>query len=169
VQFYGKMSFRPSSTGIAFRRSLIDAETSIPLAVDLDGAVPELGFLYEGLDVGGEAAATTSCGAGHVLSTKDGMAILHGESTFQPPDTGFVSFCAAADWSAFSRLMEAAEHLTRESGRTSLQTMTSGSSIMTLDGLTDLGYRAGEVMVRMKAGADPDYDRRPLYYLDNWL
>lgn len=66
-------------------------------------------------------------------------------------------------------MIEAAEHLTRESGKTRLLTRTSGSSLTTLDGLTDLGYRAGEVMVRMKAGADPDYDGRSVYYLDNWL
>ena len=31
------------------------------------------------------------------------------------------------------------------------------------------GYRAGRVMVRMKAGQNPDYDGSPGYYIDNWL
>lgn len=169
VEFYSKMTFRPSWTGINYRRSLAGVSTSMPPDVEIDGVIPDLGFLYEGLDVSGEAAAATGRGAGHVLTTDDGVAILHTESTFQPPDTGFVPFCAAASWDGFSRLMGAAEHLTRGNGGATLLTRTSGSSLNTLDGLTDLGYRAGEVMVRMKAGADPDYDRRPVFYLDNWL
>lgn len=169
VEFYSKMTFRPSWTGINFRRSLAGLSTSMPPDVEIDGVIPDLDLLYEGLDVGGEAAATIGRGAGHVLTTENGVAILHTESTFQPPVTGFVPFCAAANWDAFSRLMGAAEHLTRGNGGTTLLTRTSESSLNILDGLTDLGYRAGEVMVRMKAGADPDYDRRPVFYLDNWL
>lgn len=170
VQFYGKMAFRPSWTGINFRRSLIDAATSMPPDIDIDGIlIPDLDFVYEGLHVSAEVAATMRCGAGHVLTTDGGVAILHVESTFQPPDAGFVPFCAAENWDAFSRLVATAEHLSHENGRTSLLMRTSGSSITTLDGLTDLGYRAGAVMVRMKAGADPEYDRKPVFYVDNWL
>jgi hypothetical protein len=81
--FYKKMGFRPLCTGIGFRARL--GATGMPAGVRIGGPLPDLGFLYPGLDVAGEAAATTRCGAGHVLTTAGGIAIVHLESTLQPP------------------------------------------------------------------------------------
>jgi GNAT superfamily N-acetyltransferase len=166
-RFYKKMGFRPSCTGIGFRAQL--GAASMPAGVCIGGPLPDLGFLYPGLDVSAEAAATTRCGAGHVLTTGDGIAIVHLESTVQPPGAGFVPFLAAATRDSFERLLGAAEHLSRERGKTTLLTRVSSSSWNIIDVLDRRGYQAGGLTMRMKAGDDPDYDHTSSYYLDNWL
>ena len=165
--FYQKMGFRPSCTGIGFRAQL--GATGMPAGVRIGGPLPDLGFLYPGLDVTGEAAATTQCGAGHVLTTGDGIAIVRLESTVQPPEAGFVPFLAAATRDSFERLLGAAEHLSRERGKTALLTRASSSSWNIIDVLGRRGYQAGALTMRMKAGDDPDYDHTGSYYLDNWV
>jgi GNAT superfamily N-acetyltransferase len=165
--FYKKMGFRPSCTGIGFRAQL--GATGMPAGVRVGGPLPDLGFLYPGLDVTAEAAATTRCGAGHVLTTGDGVAIVHLESTVQPPEAGFVSFLAAATRDSFERLLGAAEHLSHERGKTGLLTRASSSSWNIIDVLDKRGYQAEALTARMKAGDDPDYDHTSSYYLDNWL
>jgi GNAT superfamily N-acetyltransferase len=167
VRFYGKFGFRPAWTGVSFTRQL--RGTAMPGNVHIGNGHPDLGFIYPGLDVSAEAAATTSYGAGTVISTEDGLAILHLRPTFQDPGTGFVPFLAAASRESFSKLMDAAEHLTEREGHESLLVRTPGSSTGTIDALTERGYRAGRVMVRMKAGENPDYDKDAAYYIDNWL
>ncbi len=104
-----------------------------------------------------------------MLTTHDGIAIVHLEATFQPPGTGFVPFLAAATRGSFDKLLGAAEQLSRQQGKTAVLVRTSGSSWATIDALGERGYRAGRVMVRMKAGDRLDYDRTNAYYLDNWL
>jgi GNAT superfamily N-acetyltransferase len=165
--FYRKAGFRPSCSSIGFRALL--TRGSMPPGIDTDGQVPDLGFLYPGLDVSGEAAAVKQCGAGLVLTAENGIAILHLESTLQSPGAGFVPFLAAATRTSFGRLLGAAEHLSYEQGKTSLFTRVSSSSWRTMDALTERGYQAHRLMMRMKAGTDPDYDHTSSYYLDSWL
>jgi predicted N-acetyltransferase YhbS len=165
VRFYRKMGFRPSCSGIGYRVQLARA-SMMPAGVRIEGRVPDLSFLYPGLDVSGEAAATARCGTGHVLTTGDGIAIVHLEST---AGMGLVPFLAAATRDSFERLLGAAEHLSRERGKTSLLTRASSSSWTTMDMLKVRGYQAEGLMMRMKAGENPDYDHTSSYYLDNWL
>lgn len=165
--FYRKAGFQPSCSGIGFRADL--ARTSMPAGIGTEGRMPDLGFLYPGLDVSGEAAAAKQCGAGLALTTDDGIAIVHLESTIQPPSMGFVPFLAAATRASFDRLLGAAEHLSLQRGKTSLLTRASGSSWHTIDALTERGYEPHGLMMRMKAGKDPDYDHAGSYYLDSWL
>jgi ribosomal protein S18 acetylase RimI-like enzyme len=194
VHMYSKLGFRPAWTGVSFSRPL--GATAMPAGVRVDempddaagggnpgnaradetpagpqggGPLPDLSYLYPGLDVSGEAGATLSCAAGVVLTTGDGVALCHLKPTFQAPETGYLPFLAAPSRESFERLLSAAEHLSREAGRTSLFTRTPGSSWATMDALVARGYRAGGAMLRMKRGEDLDYDRTDTYYCDNWL
>lgn len=168
VRFYGGLGFRPSWTGLNFERRFAE-EVRMPDGVEIDGNSPPLDFLYPGVDVSGEIAATAACSAGHVLATEDGVCILHLARTFQSADTGYVPFLAAANQDSFERLLQCAEHLSAAHGKTGLYTRTSGSSWRTTDALVARGYRAGQAMIRMKAGDDLDYDGGEAFYLDNWL
>ena len=67
------------------------------------------------------------------------------------------------------RLLGAAEHLSRERGKTALFTRASSSSWHTIDALTERGYQPLGLMTRMKAGENPSYDHADCYYLDSWL
>ena len=179
VRLYSTLGFRPAWTGLSYSRPL--GETAMPSGVQVSRVygegqattggvpIPDLSYLYPGLDVSGEAAATLSCGAGVVLTTGDGVALCHLRQTFQGPHTGYLPFLAARSRESFAALMAAAEHLSREAGHTELFTRTSGSSWATMDALTARGYRAGGAMIRMKCGENPDYDRTSTFYCDNWL
>ena len=185
VHMYSKLGFRPAWTGVSFSRPL--GATTMPAGVRVDempddaagggvpggaqggGRIPDLSYLYPGLDVSGEAAATLSCAAGVVLTTGDGVALCHLKPTFQAAHTGYLPFLAARSRGSFEALLSAAEHLSREAGCTSLFTRTPGSSWATMDALVARGYRAGGAMLRMKRGEDLDYDRTDTYYCDNWL
>ena len=180
IHLYSTLGFRPAWTGVSFTRPL--RETTMPPGVEVTMPaggqaitmpagiqMPDLSYLYPGLDVSGEAAATLSCGAGAVLTTGDGIAVCHLKQTFQGPRTGFLPFLAARSRESFEALMAAAEHLSREAGCTSFFARAPGSSWATMDALTARGYRAGDAMIRMKRGEIPDYDRTGTYYCDNWL
>jgi hypothetical protein len=157
----------PSCGSIGFRTGL--AVTSMPEGIQDGGQVPDLSFLYPGLDVSGEAAAVRACGAGLAVTAADGVAIVHLEPTIQPPGMGYVPFLAAATRSTFDRLLSAAEHLSREHGSTALLTRASSSSWQTIDALTERGYQPLGLMMRMKAGENPNYDHARCYCLDSWL
>ncbi len=181
VHMYSKLGFRPAWTGVSFSRPL--GETAMPAGVRVGrvpggsgagetpgyGRLPDLSYLYPGLDVSGEAEATLSCAAGVVLTTGDGVALCHLKPTFQAAQTGYLPFLAARSRESFGLLMAAAEHLSREAGCTSLFTRTPGSAWATMDALVARGYRAGGAMLRMKRGENLDYDRTGTYYCDNWL
>jgi predicted N-acetyltransferase YhbS len=179
IYLYSKLGFRPAWTGVSFSRSLGEtAQTAMPADVGVDGLpgevqgggfLPDLSYLYPGLDVSGEIAATLSFAAGAVLTTGDGLALCHLKQTFQGPQTGYVPFLAARSRGSFDALLAAAEHVSREAGCTSMFTRTSGSAWATMDALAGHGYRAGGAMVRMKRGENLDYDRTGAYYCDNWL
>ena len=81
VRFYARFGFRPSWTGVAFEAPL--APTDMPDGIEIGGAAPQLDFLYPGIDLAGEIAATSRLGCGKVLTTYDGLAICHTEPTFQ--------------------------------------------------------------------------------------
>ena len=166
LQFYGRLGFRPAWTGLAFRGPAW--ERGMPAGVEVGGLMPDLDFLLPGLDVYAEVVATTTLGAGQVLTTDDGVAIVHWSSAFHP-DAGFVPFLAAPTRTSFDRLLASAEHLVREQGKQYLVARTSGSAWPTLDALAARGYRAVGAMVRMKSGEDVDYDRGEKFYLDSWL
>lgn len=165
--FYRQAGFRPSGGSIGFRTHL--ATTSMPDGIQVGGQVRDLGFLYPGLDVSGEAAAARACGAGLALTAADGTAIVHLEPAVQPPGMGYVPFLAAATRTTFEKLLGAAGHLSRERGRTVLFTRASSSSWPTIDALTERGYQPLGLMMRMKAGENPSYDHTGCYYLDSWL
>ena len=165
--FYEKLGFQPSCAGIGFRGR--PARVGMPAGVEIDGRMPDISFLYPGLDVSAEAAAVKQCGTGHALTTGDGIAILHLESTVQPPGAGFVPFLAAATRDSFDKLLGAAEYLSHRQGKTSLLTRTSSSSWTTIETLLGRGYQAEALTLRMKAGENTDYDHTTSYYLDNWL
>jgi predicted N-acetyltransferase YhbS len=172
IHLYSRLGFRPAWTGVSFSRPL--GETAMPAGAQVSvtpdgGQIPDLSYLYPGLDVSGEAAATRSCAAGVVLTTGDGVALCHLKQTFQQPQTGYLPFLAARSRESFEALLAAAEHLSREAGCTSVLTRTSGSSWATMDALVARGYRAGGAMVRMKCGEHTDYDRTETFYCDNWL
>lgn len=176
IHLYSKLGFRPAWTGVAFSRPL--GETTMPAEVGVDGLpgevqgggfLPDLSYLYPGLNVSGEVAATLAAAAGVVLTTGDGVALCHLKQTFQGPQTGYLPFLAARSRGSFDALLAAAEHVSREAGCTSFFTRTSGSAWATMDALAGRGYRAGGAMVRMKCGENLDYDRTATYYCDNWL
>lgn len=169
VRFYGKFGFRPAWTGVAFSKRLAAATGPLPQAVQIDGTIPDLGYIYPGLDIRAEATATVSSGAGKVITTADGVAILHLQPTFQDSGTGFVPFLAAATDESFRTLMTAVEHISASEGLESLLARVPGSAASTIAVLEQRGFRAGQVMVRMKAGERPDYDQGASYYIDNWL
>lgn len=166
-RFYRRAGFRPSCGSVGFRTGL--AATSMPGGIQVGGQVPGLGFLYPGLDVSGEAAAARACGAGLTLTAADGIAIVHLEPAVQPPGMGYVPFLAAATRATFGELLGAAGHLSRERGQTALFTRASSASWPTIDALTERGYQPPGLMMRMKAGENPDYDHTGSYYLDSWL
>ena len=88
--FYQKMGFRPSCKGIGFRARL--GGTGMPAGVRSVAQRRTSASCTRASMCPGEAAATTRCGAGDVLTTGDGIAIVHLESTVQPPEAGFVPF-----------------------------------------------------------------------------
>jgi hypothetical protein len=166
IEFYRRLGFRPSWTGVAFAKRL--SETQMPDNVEVGGKLPDLGFVYPGLDVSTEVAAVTSCGTGVVLTTIDGLAILHLERTTQRRRAGLVPFLAAPTRRSFDALIAAAEHLTLEHGHASLHTDVPGACWSTIDALAERGYFAKWATVRMKAGENLDYERDAGFYLDCW-
>ena len=166
IQFYGRLGFRPAWTGLAFRGPAW--ERAMPAGVETGGLMPDLDFVLPGLDVYAEVVATATLGAGQVLTTDDGVALVHWNSAFHA-DAGFVPFLAARTRTSFDRLLAGAEHLVREHGKQHLIARTSGSAWPTLDALAARGYRIHGAMVRMKSGEHLDYDRGEKFYLDSWL
>jgi predicted N-acetyltransferase YhbS len=168
VYLYAKLGFRPGWNGIAFTKILTEADQ--PDEVEIGGRARILDFIYPGLDPSSEVAATKNQRVGDVLVAERGLAICHTSDTFMNrPASSFVPLLAAETKEVFQRLLRAAEWLSLQAGNNSLIIRASGSCWATYLALTESGYRAGSVMVRMKTGDRLDYDGPDLYYCDNWL
>ncbi len=167
VHLYSKFGFRPSWTGLGLRRKI--EPLGMPADVTIDGATPDLDFVYAGLDVGAEAAMAAKSAVGTTFVTEGGVAICHFAPTFEGAGTGFLPFVAASSRRAFDRLVVAAEYACGERGLGVLAVRLSGSAWRTFDRLVARGYRPGRVEIRMKLGEHPEYDRREFFYADNWL
>lgn len=167
VRLYSRFGFRPSWTGLGFRRKI--ESVRMPAGVTTDGAVPNLDFVYAGLDVGAEAAMVARSAVGTAFVTEGGIAICHFAPTFEGAGTGFLSFVAASSRPAFDRLLDAAEHACGERGLGVLAVRVSGSAWQTFDRLVARGYRPERAEIRMKLGERPDYDAAAIFYADSWL
>ena len=167
VHLYAKFGFRPSWTGVGFRKTI--APVPPPGGVREGTTVPDLGFVYEGLDVGAEVAVTAGHAVGTTFTTDGGVAICHFAPTFEGAGTGFLTFVAASSQPDFRRLLDAAEGACADRRLTALSVHVPGSSWQTIDELVTRGYRAGRVGVRMKLGENPNYDGGDFFYADNWL
>src|ERR1700675_1053634 len=66
IHLYQKLGFRPSWTGISYRREVLDEP--MPPDVELDGAVPKLDYIYPGYDASMDARVTKSTKAGVTLT-----------------------------------------------------------------------------------------------------
>jgi GNAT superfamily N-acetyltransferase len=167
LHLYQKLGFRPSWTGIAYSKEI--QAHAMPPAVVVDGHVPALDYVFRGFDAGKDASATRSSKAGVTLTSGQGFAVCHPESTrWTDPTTAYVPLVAALDRPTFERLVLAAEAVAAHHGKTSVATQVPGSAWPTQEALLALGYRPGGASLRMKRGDRPDYDAGAIYYCDDW-
>lgn len=168
LHLYSKFGFQPGWTGIEMRRSLDGVKPAAGIAGN--GGDPEsLDYLLPGLDVSAEAAVIRRRGSGKVLVAGDGIALLHlRDGLHTRGSNAFVAFLAAPDEASFENLLRAAEAESAAAGRSHLGIRLAGSSWKAFSKLTDLGYRPGPAMLRMKLGSDLDFDR-DAWYCDDWL
>ncbi len=168
VHLYAKSGFRPSWTGVSFRRSIESVRP--PGRVTAHGSAGRARFRLRGPRRRCRGRRTADPRAvGTTFTAEGGVAICHFAPTFEGAGTGFVPFLAAPTQTAFLLLLDAAEQACAERGLTALTVRVPGSAWRTIDGLVDRGYRAGRVAIRMKLGERPDYDGGDFYYADNWL
>jgi ribosomal protein S18 acetylase RimI-like enzyme len=167
VHLYLKLGFRPSWTGISFRGEVRDGQ--IPRDVDVDGAIPKLGYLYPGYDATNDARAARAAKVGVTLTYGDGLAICHYINTLWT-DTSivYVPLVVAPDRKIFDALVRAVEAVAREHGKTHVVTQVPGSSWATQEALLEHGYETGGAALRMKRGENLDYDAGSIYYCDDW-
>jgi predicted N-acetyltransferase YhbS len=174
VHLYSKLGFRPGWTGVQLRKALARDPGASPVvpAPPLQHPrlpLPELGFLYPGFDPADEVRTTIERGAGRVFASDHGLAILHlQDSLHATPVEAFIPLLAAAGRDSFLSLVEACEEAARAAGKDSIAVRLPGTAITAFEALLARGYRAGGTMLRMKAGANLDYDR-DAWYCDDWL
>ncbi|TMC54845.1 MAG: GNAT family N-acetyltransferase [Chloroflexi bacterium] len=167
VHLYMKLGFRPSWTGISFRREARPGKLSP--GVEVDGAVPELSYAYPGYDAANDARATRDTNSGVSLGYRDGFAICHTVSTlWADPAIAYVPLIVAPDRETFDVLVRAVESVAREHGKMRVVTQVPGSSLATQDALLEHGYETGGAALRMKRGESLDYDAGPFFYCDDW-
>lgn len=77
IHLYQKLGFRPSWTGIGYRREVRDAP--MPAGVDVHIPAPRLDYVFEGYDVSNDARATQSQKAGLTLGGRRVRGVPHGE------------------------------------------------------------------------------------------
>ena len=167
VHLYLKLGFRPSWTGISYRSDV--GEGHMPHGVDVDGVIPKLDYLYPGYDPTNDARATRAAKVGVTLTYGDGFAICHYVNTLWT-DTSIVyaPLIVAPDRKSFDILVLAVESVAREHGKSHVVTRVPGSSWATQEALLDRGYEPGGAALRMKRGANADYDSGSFYYCDDW-
>ena len=174
AHLYAKFGFRPGWTGVQLRRRFEaeGAEEEVEPARPLQHPnlpLPDLGFLYRGLDLTAEVRATLLRHAGRVFASDRGLAILHLQDAFHvTPEEAFLPFLAARDRGAFLSLLAAAEEAAQAAGRKSLALRLPGTAWTAFQALVERGYQAGPAMLRMKTGEHLDYDR-DAWYVDDWL
>src|SRR5438445_757104 len=167
VHLYMKLGFRPSWTGISFRREARAAK--LPSGVEVDGAANELSYIYPGYDAANDVRATRSAKTGVSLRFGDGLAVCHTVSTlWADPTIAYVPLIAAPDRETFDVLVRAVEAVAREHGKMRVVTQVPGSSVATQQALLEHGYDTGGAALRMKQGEALDYDAGPFFYCDDW-
>ena len=167
IHLYQKLGFRPSWTGISYRREV--REVRMPSGVQVDGPVPSLDYLYPGYDARNDATATRASNAGVTLTAGDGFAVCHVESTlWADPSLVYLPLIVAPDRATFDVLVAGVEAVAWRHGKTTLATQVPGSAWATQEALLESGYRPGGAALRMKRGEGADYDAGPLYYCDDW-
>ena len=167
VHLYMKLGFRPSWTGISFRREARAAK--LPSGVEVDGAAHELNYVYPGYDAANDVRATRSVKTGVSLRFGDGLAVCHTVSTlWADPTIAYVPLIATPDRETFDVLVRAVEAVAREHGKMRVVTQVPGSSLATQHALLEHGYDTGGAALRMKRGEALDYDAGPFFYCDDW-
>ena len=167
VHLYMKLGFRPSWTGISFRREARAAK--LPSGVEVDGTAHELNYVYPGYDAANDVRATRSVKTGVSLRFGDGLAVCHTVSTlWADPTIAYVPLIATPDRETFDVLVRAVEAVAREHGKMRVVTQVPGSSLATQHALLEHGYDTGGAALRMKRGEALDYDAGPFFYCDDW-
>ena len=174
LHLYSKFGFRPAWTGVELRKRLDgeaghrDAEPAPPLqhpAVPL----PDLGYLYPGFDAAGEVRAVLERRAGRVFATDRSLAIVLLDGAFHvSAENAFIPLLVAPDRTGFLSLVAAAEDVARAAGKQQIALRMPGACWGAFQALVENGYRAGQSVLRMKAGENLDYDR-DAWYCDDWL
>jgi predicted N-acetyltransferase YhbS len=167
IHLYQKLGFHPSWTGMNYRYELRGEQ--MPDGVELDGAVPNLDYVYPGYDAHLDARATRSAQAGVTLTCGDGVAVCHLIGTlWADTDIAYVPLVAAPDRETFDLLVRAVQAVARDHGKLRVVTQVPGSAWATQEALHQLGYQPGGAALRMKRGESLDYDAGDFYYCDDW-
>ena len=166
-RLYQKLGFRPSWVGITYRREVWQAD--LPADVEIDGAVPDLGYIYPGLDAASDARATRAMGAGITITCGDGFAVCHLKNTlWADPKLAYVPLIIARDRKTFDTLLQAVDAVAGSAGKTWVTTQVPGSAWPTQEALLQHGFRPGGASLRMKRGEQTDYDGGVFFYCDDW-
>ena len=167
IHLYQKLGFRPSWVGITYRREVWQAD--LPADVEIDGAVPDLGYIYPGLDAASDARATRAMGAGITITCGDGFAVCHLKNTlWADPKLAYVPLIIARDRKTFDTLLQAVDAVAGSAGKTWVTTQVPGSAWPTQEALLQHGFRPGGASLRMKRGEQTDYDGGVFFYCDDW-
>jgi predicted N-acetyltransferase YhbS len=174
LHLYSKLGFRPAWVGFQVRKQL-DAPAAggrvepAPPLQHPEVPLPDLDYLYPGLDPSAEVRAILKRKAGRVFATDRSLAIvLLADALHVTPDDAFLPLLVAPDREGFLSLLAAAEEAARDAGKKTLAIRLSGSCWAAFQALVERGYRAGPAALRMKAGANLDYDR-DAWYCDDWF
>jgi GNAT superfamily N-acetyltransferase len=167
IHLYQKLGFRPSWTGVGYRREVRDEP--MPAGIEIDGAIPKLDYVYPGYDASVDAQATRSTRAGVTLTRGDGFAVCHLTATlWADAAMVYVPLIAAVDRATFDSLVRAIGSLARDHGKSQIAMQVPGSAWATQDALLEHGYQPGGAALRMKQGQSTGYDAGPFYYCDDW-
>ena len=167
IHLYQKLGFRPSWVGISYRREAWQAD--LPPDVEIDGALPDLGYVYPGFDATRDAMATRATGAGITITCGDGFAVCHLKNTlWADPKLAYVPLIVARDRKTFDTLVQAIDAVAGPAGKTSVATQVPGSAWPTQEALLEHGFRPDGASLRMKRGEQPNYDSGSFYYCDDW-
>jgi len=174
LHLYSKLGFRPAWVGFQVRK-LLDSAVTGPAAEPAPPLqhpqvpLPDLGYLYPGLDPTAEVRTILRRKAGRVFATDRSLAIVLLAGSFHVTvDDAFVPLLVAPDREAFLSLVAASEEAARGAGKKAIAMRLSGSCWGAYQALVERGYHAGSAALRMKAGENLDYDR-DAWYCDDWL